>query len=66
MLQDAKRNQNRFKLSLNEITKGNPTKKSNEQKNALHNINALYESQEAVIKFCDIILQWYLNQYIMR
>ena len=66
MLQDAKRNQNRFKLSLNEINKGNPKKKSNEQKSALHNINALYKSQEAVIKFSDIILQWYLNQYIMQ
>ena len=51
ILQDAKTNQNRLKLGLNEIRKRNPRKKSNPQKNALYNIEKLYEFREAVFKF---------------
>ena len=36
--------QSRIGLNLNEINKGNPAKKSNEQKSALYNINMLYKS----------------------
>ena len=41
ILQAEKTKQNRFKLSLNEINKKSPAKKSNEQKSALYNIKML-------------------------
>ena len=54
LLEDARANWNRFIADLAEIKKKrNPKRKSNEQKNALYNINMLYKSREAVIKFYD-------------
>ena len=47
-LEEAKEQQNIFKLDLNEISRGKF--KSEEQKSALENIKLLYKSREAVIK----------------
>ena len=51
MLEDAKANQNIFRLDLAEIKKGNPKKKSDEEKKALYNINVLCKTRETVVKF---------------
>ena len=58
-MQEAKTNQNRFKLGLNK-TRKEILKKKNKQ------INALYKIQMylLLLNFLTIILQWYLNQYM--
>ena len=57
-MQDAKTNQNRFKLGLNKTRK--EILKRNKQ------IKALYKIQMCLLllNFLMIILQWYLNQYM--
>ena len=57
-MQDAKTNQNRFKLGLNKTRK--EILKRNKQ------IKALYKIQMylLLLNFLMIILQWYLNQYM--
>ena len=57
-MQDAKTNQNRFKLDLNKTRK--EILKRNKQ------IKALYKIQMylLLLNFLMIILQWYLNQYM--
>ena len=50
-LADVKYNQTKFKSSLGEIKRG--PKKSKEQKNALYNIEILYQARNETIKFYD-------------
>ena len=52
-LTDIKNNQEKFKSYLGEIKKGNNKKKSKEQKNALYNIETLFEAKNGAIKFYD-------------
>ena len=52
-LTDVKNDQENLKSDLNEIKKGSKKHRSKEQKNALHNIEMLYNARNAVIKFYD-------------
>ena len=49
-LKKAEENQKQFKSQLNEITRGNPINKSEDQLNTIKNIKSLHNSQEKVIK----------------
>ena len=51
-LAEAKNDQIKFKSYLGEIKKGNK-KQSKEQKNALYNIEMLYNARNEAIKFFD-------------
>ena len=55
-LAEAKNDQIKFKSHLGEIKKGNNKKQSKEQKNALYNIEMLYNARNEGIKFFEIIL----------
>ena len=52
-LTDVKNDQENLKSDLNEIKKGSKKHRSKEQKNALHNIEMLYNARNEVIKFYD-------------
>ena len=52
-LAEAKNDQIKFKSYLGEIKKGNNKKQSKEQKNALYNIEMLYNERNKAIKFFD-------------
>ena len=53
ILADVKNNQEKFKLDLREIKRGNSKKRSKEQKNTLYNIEMLYKARNEAIKFYD-------------
>ena len=50
-MQKEKKIQEEFRLELNEILKGNPNYKLEEQRSAMKNIKKLYNGWEKVIKF---------------
>ena len=52
-LTDVKNDQENLKSDLNEIKKGSKKHRTKEQKNALHNIEMLYNARNEVIKFYD-------------
>ena len=52
-LTNVKNNQEEFKSYLGEVKKWNNKRKSKEQKNALHNIETLFEARNGAIKFYD-------------
>ena len=52
-LTDIKNNQKKFKSYLGEIKKGNNKRNTKEQKNALYNIETLFEARNGAIKFYD-------------
>ena len=52
-LEEAKNNQEKFKIYLGEIRKGNNKRRSKEQKNALYNIEMVYKARNKTIKFYD-------------
>ena len=50
-LTNVKNDQEKFRSDLGEIIRENKKHKSNEQKNAIYNINMLYRARKSVIKF---------------
>ena len=52
-LEEAKNNQEKFKIYLGEIRKGNNKRRSKEQKNLLYKIEMLYKARNEAIKFSD-------------
>ena len=60
-LTNAKNDQEKFRLDLNEIKKGNKKHKSKDQKNAIYKIGMLYKAKTVLLNFLMIILQWYLK-----
>ena len=53
-LTNVEKNQEKFKLLLSEIKKG--SKKSQEQKNTLYNIEMLYKARKKLLTFMMVIL----------
>ena len=68
-LQKEEKIQEVSRLELNEILKGNPNYKSEDQISTIKNIKKLY-NERLLINFITIILEWYLrlntNQFMEK